>query len=64
MACSGDLHVCVREKLLLLEPHLDGETGDVPIVDAAVAAATAASADAPEASIDICICCSDLPTIT
>jgi hypothetical protein len=60
-ACSGDLHVHVKEQLPLLEPHPDRETRDVPIVTTAIAATIAASVDIPEASMDICSCCSDSP---
>jgi hypothetical protein len=63
--CNINLILCVRERIPLLEPRPeDGETTTAPrrsypTIDAAFAAATAASADAPEADMDICFCCCD-----
>jgi hypothetical protein len=60
--CNNSLILRVREHVPLLEPRPeDGETPPVacrsyPTVNAAVAPAAAASADAPEADMDICFC--------
>jgi hypothetical protein len=63
--CNNDLCLCVRERLPLLEPTPDGIVFNVPsratIIDAAVAAAAAASAEAPNASMEVCFCCLDSP---
>jgi hypothetical protein len=63
--CNNDLILPVRERISLLEPWPeDGETTTAPrrsylTIDAAVAAAAATSADAPEAEMDIWFCCCD-----
>jgi hypothetical protein len=63
--CNNNLILHVRERIPLLEPWPeDGETTTVPhrsypTIDAAVAAAAAASVDAPEAEMDKCFCCCD-----
>ncbi len=63
--CNNNLILRVREHLPLLEPRAeDGETPTAarrsyPVIEAAVAAAAAASVDAPEAKMDVCFCCCD-----
>jgi hypothetical protein len=63
--CKYDLFLHVRERIPLIEPWPeDGETITVPqrtypMIDAAVAAAAATFADAPEAEMDMCFCCCD-----
>jgi hypothetical protein len=63
--CNNDLILHVRERIPPLEPRPeDGETTTAPrrtypTIDAAVDVASAASADAPEAEMDICFCCCD-----
>jgi hypothetical protein len=63
--CNNNLILPVRERIPLLEPRPeDGETTTAPhrsypTIDAAVAAAATASADATEAAMDICFCCCD-----
>jgi hypothetical protein len=63
--CNNYLLLHVREHLPLLKPCQDGDTlylpSNAPIIDAAVVAAAAASASAPEASMDIYSCCSNSP---
>ncbi len=71
-ACNHDLLVRVCEHLLLLEPHPEeGDIVDVPakntqinpLVNSLVAAAAATLAKSPIASMDICFCCADEPTM-
>ncbi len=63
--CNNDLLLRDRERISLLGPQPeDGETitaprRTYPTIEAAVTAAAAASADAPEAEIDIRFCCCD-----
>jgi hypothetical protein len=63
--CNNDLILRVRERIPLLEPRPeDVETPTAarrsyPTIDAAGVTAAAASADAPEADMDICFCCCD-----
>ncbi len=57
----------MREPLPLLEPTPDGTVLNVPSratsIDAVVVAADAAFAEAPNASMEICFCCLDSPTM-
>ena len=71
-ACNPDLLVRVCGHLPLLKPHpKEGDAVDVParstqinpLVNPLVAASAAALANALIASMDICFCCADEPTM-
>jgi hypothetical protein len=66
--CSRDLPVTVMDCLPLLESRPGGEFFNIPsnvpnVVNAAIAATPAASANAPKASMEICFCYLDAPTM-